>query len=101
MRIDLRKPIDRANPRLFIGKGREQDRAWFVASLPTEPFRSVLSTNAALHQLDPIFREATLENEALKAIVRDLKFHANPRLVLPLFDCGGICYDLGQVCYKA
>lgn len=33
---------------------------------------------AALHVLDPIFREVTLENVKLKAIARDLKFHHDP-----------------------
>ena len=33
---------------------------------------------SALHELDPIFRKVTLENERLKSLVRDLKFHRNP-----------------------
>jgi phytanoyl-CoA hydroxylase len=31
-----------------------------------------------LHILDPVFRKVTLENEQLKALVRDLKFHHDP-----------------------
>lgn len=33
---------------------------------------------AALHELDPVFRKVTLENERLKSLVRDLKFHRDP-----------------------
>ena len=33
---------------------------------------------SALHELDPIFRKVTLENERLKSLVRDLKFHRDP-----------------------
>lgn len=32
----------------------------------------------ALHELDPAFRKVTLENERLRALVRDLKFHKDP-----------------------
>ena len=34
--------------------------------------------HAGLHMLDPLFRKVTLENERLKALVRDLKFHRDP-----------------------
>lgn len=33
---------------------------------------------AALHELDPVFRKVTLENERIRALVRDLKFHLDP-----------------------
>ncbi|CAG8453040.1 9395_t:CDS:2 [Acaulospora colombiana] len=32
----------------------------------------------ALHELDPVFRDVTLNNPKLKALARDLKFHSNP-----------------------
>ncbi|KAL1756279.1 phytanoyl-CoA dioxygenase, partial [Schizophyllum commune] len=32
----------------------------------------------ALHTLDPLFRRVTLENERLRAVARDLKFHRDP-----------------------
>jgi hypothetical protein len=32
----------------------------------------------ALHELDPAFRKVTLENERLRALVRDLRFHTDP-----------------------
>jgi hypothetical protein len=31
-----------------------------------------------LHELDPVFRKATLENPSIKAVARDLKFHHDP-----------------------
>ena len=33
---------------------------------------------SALHELDPAFRKVTLENEDLRKVVRDLKFHHDP-----------------------
>jgi hypothetical protein len=32
----------------------------------------------ALHELDPAFRKITLENQRLKDLVTDLKFHKDP-----------------------
>ena len=32
----------------------------------------------ALHELDPVFRRVTLENDRLKALARDLRFHHDP-----------------------
>lgn len=32
----------------------------------------------ALHELDPAFRAVTLENDNIKALVRDVKFHHDP-----------------------
>jgi phytanoyl-CoA hydroxylase len=37
-----------------------------------------LSYISALHQLDPTFRRVTLENERMRAVARDLKFHRDP-----------------------
>lgn len=31
-----------------------------------------------LHERDPVFRKVTLENPAIKAVVRDLQFHHDP-----------------------
>jgi phytanoyl-CoA hydroxylase len=31
-----------------------------------------------LHELDPVFRRATLQNEKLRSLVRDLRFHHDP-----------------------
>jgi hypothetical protein len=33
---------------------------------------------AALHELDPAFRRVTLENQRLKDLITDLKFHEDP-----------------------
>lgn len=33
---------------------------------------------SALHELDPLFRKVTLENQHIKQVVRDLKFHRDP-----------------------
>ncbi|KAG8987961.1 hypothetical protein FRB93_004329 [Tulasnella sp. JGI-2019a] len=35
----------------------------------------------ALHELDPIFRRVTLENQKLKSLARDLKFHKDPAVL--------------------
>lgn len=32
-----------------------------------------------MHELDPVFRAVTLENTKLQSLVRDLRFHENPR----------------------
>lgn len=32
----------------------------------------------ALHELDPVFRKVTLENDRLRVLVRDLRFHKDP-----------------------
>lgn len=36
------------------------------------------SNEPALHELDPSFRRVTLENDRLRQLVRDLKFHRDP-----------------------
>lgn len=41
----------------------------------------------ALHQLDPVFRRITLENERMRAVVRDLKFHHNPVALQSMVIC--------------
>lgn len=37
-----------------------------------------ITLGLGLHELDPVFRQATLGNPAIKAVVRDLKFHHDP-----------------------
>ena len=46
----------------------------FVLLIPD----SFLCCTSGLHILDPLFRKVTLENDWLKALVRDLKFHHDP-----------------------
>ncbi|KAF5351648.1 hypothetical protein D9756_007736 [Leucocoprinus leucothites] len=40
--------------------------------------KAVNKIGHALHELDPLFRKITLENDRLKSLVRDLKFHRDP-----------------------
>lgn len=42
-----------------------------------------------LHELDPVFKTVTLQNEAIKAVARDLKFHHDP-VGKCLSDLGGL-----------
>ncbi|KIY43273.1 PhyH-domain-containing protein [Fistulina hepatica ATCC 64428] len=46
--------------------------------LTREKQRAVNKIGHALHELDPVFRKVTLQNDRLKALVRDLKFHHDP-----------------------
>jgi len=39
---------------------------------------SFASNPSGLHELDPAFRRVTLENERLRSLVRELKFHKDP-----------------------
>jgi hypothetical protein len=41
----------------------------------------------ALHQLDPVFRRITLENERMRAVARDLKFHHDPVALQSMVIC--------------
>ncbi|KAJ2912423.1 hypothetical protein MD484_g7993, partial [Candolleomyces efflorescens] len=47
-------------------------------SLNREKQKAVNKIGHALHELDPAFRRVTLENERMRSIVRDLKFHHDP-----------------------
>jgi phytanoyl-CoA hydroxylase len=40
--------------------------------------RHTYVTFPGLHELDPVFRRATLQNEKLRSLVRDLRFHYDP-----------------------
>jgi len=42
-----------------------------------------------LHEIDPLFRKLTLENERIQGLVRDLKFHRNPVGELPVHPRSG------------
>jgi phytanoyl-CoA hydroxylase len=46
--------------------------------LTREKQKSVNKIGHALHELDPAFRKVTLENEKLRTLVQDLKFHKDP-----------------------
>ncbi|KAI9461425.1 hypothetical protein HD554DRAFT_2291357, partial [Boletus coccyginus] len=46
--------------------------------LTRDKTKAVNKIGHALHVLDPVFRGVTQENDKLKAVVRDLKFHHDP-----------------------
>ncbi|KAJ3522067.1 hypothetical protein NMY22_g12048 [Coprinellus aureogranulatus] len=46
--------------------------------LNREKQKAVNKIGHGLHELDPAFRRVTLENERLRSLVRDLKFHHDP-----------------------
>ncbi|TDL24155.1 phytanoyl-CoA dioxygenase [Rickenella mellea] len=56
----------------------EEDAVDKNGKLTREKEKAVNKIGHALHELDPVFRKVTLENERLKALVRDLKFHQDP-----------------------
>lgn len=56
----------------------------------------------ALHELDPIFRRVTLQNERMKAVARDLAFHRYPlgklstlyrNILILIYDSSVAVYD--------
>ncbi|TFK74076.1 phytanoyl-CoA dioxygenase [Pluteus cervinus] len=56
----------------------EEDALDDQGKLKREKQKSINKIGHALHELDPVFRKATLGNDRLKALVRDLKFHRSP-----------------------
>ncbi|KAI3618843.1 hypothetical protein WG66_000532 [Moniliophthora roreri] len=56
----------------------EEDAIDKDGKLTREKQKAVNKIGHGLHELDPLFRKVTLENERLKALVRDLKFHVDP-----------------------
>jgi len=46
--------------------------------LTREKQKAVNKIGHGLHELDPVFRDVTLKNQRLKALVRDLQFHKDP-----------------------
>lgn len=49
--------------------------------------KAVNKIGHGLHELDPVFRKVTLENEAIKAVARDLKFHHDPVALQSMVIC--------------
>ncbi|OSX66222.1 hypothetical protein POSPLADRAFT_1038543 [Postia placenta MAD-698-R-SB12] len=49
--------------------------------------KSVNKIGHALHELDPVFRKVTLENDSMKSIVRDLQFHHDPVALQSMVIC--------------
>ncbi|KAG8767478.1 hypothetical protein FRC15_005663 [Serendipita sp. 397] len=58
-----------------------------VRSLCNESLRSPGHPSSALHELDPVFRDVTLNNPRLKAIAKDLHFHSNPLVLQSMVIC--------------
>jgi len=56
----------------------EEDAVNSEGKLVVEKQKSVNKIGHALHELDPAFRKVTLENQRLKDLVTDLKFHKDP-----------------------
>lgn len=56
----------------------EEDAVDSTGKLTKPKERAVNKIGHALHELEPVFRKVTLENERLRQLVRDLKFHRNP-----------------------
>ncbi|TFY68787.1 hypothetical protein EVJ58_g793 [Rhodofomes roseus] len=49
--------------------------------------KAVNKIGHGLHELDPDFRRVTLENETMKAVVRDLQFHRDPVALQSMVIC--------------
>jgi len=56
----------------------EEDGVDSEGKLVVEKHQAVNKIGHALHELDPAFRKVTLENQRLKDLVTDLKFHKDP-----------------------
>ncbi|KAG1866684.1 hypothetical protein F4604DRAFT_1778278 [Suillus subluteus] len=56
----------------------DEDAVDSSGKLTRDKSRAVNKIGHALHELDPVFRNVTLENDRLKALVRDLRFHHDP-----------------------
>ncbi|KAI0268628.1 phytanoyl-CoA dioxygenase [Gloeopeniophorella convolvens] len=56
----------------------EEDAIDKQGNLTREKQKAVNKIGHALHELEPAFRRVTLENEKLRSLVRDLRFHHDP-----------------------
>ncbi|KAG2150836.1 hypothetical protein DEU56DRAFT_778732 [Suillus clintonianus] len=56
----------------------DEDAVDSSGKLTRDKTRAVNKIGHALHELDPVFRDVTLENDRLKALARDLRFHHDP-----------------------
>ncbi|KAI0305528.1 phytanoyl-CoA dioxygenase [Multifurca ochricompacta] len=56
----------------------EEDAIDELGNLTREKQNAVNKIGHALHELDPVFKRATLQNESLRDLVRDLRFHHDP-----------------------
>jgi len=56
----------------------EEDAVDKDGRLNREKEKAVNKFGHALHELDPVFRKVTLQNEKVKAVARDLAVHVDP-----------------------
>ncbi|OBZ68101.1 Phytanoyl-CoA dioxygenase domain-containing protein 1 [Grifola frondosa] len=55
--------------------------------LNRDKHKAVNKIGHGLHELDPVFRNVTLENPSMKAVVRDLQFHHDPVALQSMVIC--------------
>ncbi|KAI0081890.1 phytanoyl-CoA dioxygenase [Panus rudis PR-1116 ss-1] len=65
----------------------EEDAVDKDGKLNREKQKAVNKIGHGLHELDPVFREATLNNPNIKAVARDLKFHRDPVALQSMVIC--------------
>ncbi|EIM83067.1 phytanoyl-CoA dioxygenase [Stereum hirsutum FP-91666 SS1] len=68
--------------RYFLEEGAVED-----GKLTREKSKAVNKIGHALHELDPVFRAVTLENQRMKAVARDLRFHHDPVALQSMVIC--------------
>ncbi|KAL4248448.1 PhyH family protein [Abortiporus biennis] len=65
----------------------EQDAFDKDGKLIREKEKAINKIGHGLHELDPAFREVTLNNPSIKAVARDLKFHHDPVALQSMVIC--------------
>ncbi|KAF8488403.1 phytanoyl-CoA dioxygenase [Gautieria morchelliformis] len=65
----------------------EEDAVNNDGSLNRPKDEAVNKIGHGLHVLDPVFRRVTLENERLKSLVRDLRYHDDPQVLQSMVIC--------------
>ncbi|RDX44848.1 phytanoyl-CoA dioxygenase [Lentinus brumalis] len=65
----------------------EEDAIGPDGKLNREKQKAVNKIGHGLHEQDAVFRKVTLENEKMKAVVRDLKFHHDPVALQSMVIC--------------
>jgi len=65
----------------------EEDAVNSKGELRVPKDKAVNKIGHALHELDPVFRNATLDNDHLTSIARDLKFHQTPSVLQSMVIC--------------
>jgi len=65
----------------------EEDALDSTGKLTVPKDKAINKIGHALHELDPTFRKATIENDRLISIARDLKFHRKPSVLQSMVIC--------------